>query len=218
MTEAEVLITEFRSKRSLYEDFTNEISQLIATLLRVKKIDVSSIEPRTKSIASFEEKVLRDDKAGKYEQLLDVTDLSGIRIICFLEEDCSSVCRIIEDNFDIDRANSTDKSAELDENRFGYLSTHYVLSLNGNRSKLPEFARFQDLKAEIQVRTLLQHTWAAIDWKFRYKTEREAPKSLKRRLFRISALLEAADNEFSAVHHELKQLLFYLGFSIRIFF
>lgn len=81
-----------------------------------------------------------------------------------------------------------------------------MLSLDEKREILKEFKAFAGLKAEAQVRTLLQHTWAAIDWKFRYKEEREAPKPLRRRLFRISALLEAADNEFSQVKVELDSL------------
>jgi putative GTP pyrophosphokinase len=78
--------------------------------------------------------------------------------------------------------------------------------LNDSRSKLKEFSSFKGMRAEIQVRTLLQHTWASIDWKFRYKEEREAPRELRRRLFRISALLEAADNEFSSVKHEIERI------------
>jgi len=123
-----------------------------------------------------------------------------------MQEDCDAICNLISESFSVDQDNSMIKGEELDPDKFGYLSTHYVLSIGSDRSNLPEFTLFKELKAEIQVRTLLQHAWAAIDWKFRYKEQKEAPKQLRRRLFRISALLEAADNEFSLVNKAIQEL------------
>jgi hypothetical protein len=56
-----------------------------------------------------------------------------------------------------------------------------------------------ELCAEIQVRTVLQHAWAAIDHRLNYKRANEIPVELKRQLFRISALLEVADDQFESV-------------------
>jgi hypothetical protein len=99
----------------------------------------------------------------------------------------------------VDDVNSIDKEASMDLDRFGYQSTHLVLSYTDERLHLPEFTRFQGMKFEVQVKTILQHAWAAIDWKLRYKNAVEAPKEFRRRLYRISALLEAADDDFSYV-------------------
>lgn len=206
MAQSDSLIGDYQKLRPTYEAFGSNIEQLIRSLLKAKNIEYFAIERRIKTGKSFEEKIGREDKNAKYKELSDVTDLCGIRIIAYLQEDCDKICKIIEDNFEIDEENSSDKEDELDPDKFGYLSTHYILELSKSRIQLPEFSAFKAIKAEVQVRTLLQHTWAAIDWKFRYKEEREAPKSLRRRLFRISALLEAADNEFSSVKSELDQL------------
>ena len=200
------LTRSFREKREEYEAFTPSIESLLRNLISTTGVEPFAYESRTKTIASFDEKIQREEKAGKYESLDNITDLSGVRIICYLQDDCDAVCKIIEDEFEIDSANSSTKHNELDPDKFGYLSIHYVVTLDKKREGLKEFKAFAGLKAEIQVRTLLQHTWAAIDWKFRYKEEREAPKPLRRRLFRISALLEAADNEFSQVKVELDEL------------
>lgn len=205
-TKSTDLIAQYKRQRPLYKAFTGEICQLLTTLMKLQDIDFSAIDPRTKDVESFEGKISREDKDGKYNNVEDVTDLSGIRIIAYLEDDCAKICKMIESNFCVDTENSIRKDQEIEEDRFGYLSIHYVISLKKDRQELPEFSRFKGLKAEIQVRTLLQHTWAAIDWKFRYKSDREAPRDLRRRLFRISALLEAADNEFSAVNNELQAL------------
>ena len=206
MAEGEKISEEYAVARPQYASFTLSLEQLLTSLLNGEGIDFFTIEPRTKSLESLNEKINREDKEGKYSALSDITDLSGIRIISYLGKDCVNICKTIEENFDIDYINSIKKEDELDPDKFGYLSTHYVLSLKANRLSLPEFSNFKALKAEVQVRTLLQHTWAAIDWKFRYKGKSDAPKEIQRRLFRISALLEAADNEFSAVSHQLDQI------------
>jgi putative GTP pyrophosphokinase len=193
------LTGEYSSMWPLHDAFTNTCKGLLEALLDDGAVAPFAVEGRTKTMESFAGKINREGKAGKYKSLSDITDLSGIRIIAYLQEDCDKIGDIIQRDFTIDATNSVRKEDELDPDKFGYLSTHFVVSLPESRIALREFARFADLKAEIQVRTLLQHTWAAIDWKFRYKEEREAPKELRRRLFRISALLEAADNEFSSV-------------------
>ncbi|MEQ1741641.1 MAG: RyR domain-containing protein [Candidatus Nitrotoga sp.] len=52
-------------------------------------------------------------------------------------------------------------------------------------------------KAEIQVRTLLQHAWAAIGHDRIYKSEFAVPKRWQRDAIRIAAYLEEADEAFS---------------------
>ena len=112
----------------------------------------------------------------------------------------------ISNNFDIDYTNSIIKGADCAEDRFGYLSTHLIASLPEVRVNLFEFRHLAGLKMEIQIRTVLQHAWAVLDWKLRYKTENEVPKELRRKLFRISALLEAADDAFSDLQKSANSL------------
>jgi putative GTP pyrophosphokinase len=64
---------------------------------------------------------------------------------------------------------------------------------------LPEWSAYQGMRAELQVRTVLQHAWAAIDHKLAYKRESDVPKGLLRQLSRVSALLEVGDEQFEAV-------------------
>ena len=138
--------------------------------------------------------------------LQDITDIVGIRIITFYREDIPKIQNIIENEFDIDRENTVDKMLPPDIDRFGYQSFHYVVSLNDARRSLTEWSKFKGFKAEIQLRTILQHAWAAIDHKLRYKTNEEAPSVLRRKLFRLSALLEIADDEYSELKRQSEAL------------
>ncbi len=76
-------------------------------------------------------------------------------------------------------------------------SVHYVVSLRN-----PPSAELAGLKAEIQVRTSLQHAWASTSRALQYTRETDVPKELRRRLHRVSALLELADGEFAAIREE----------------
>ncbi len=131
-----------------------------------------------------------------------MTDLSGVRIIAYLETDCDVIVDLVKKEFVVDQENSVYKNSELQPDQFGYQSTHLIVKHAKSRNSLTKFKRFDGLYLEIQVKTILQHAWAAIDWKLRYKNPVEAPPSLRRRLYRISALLEAADDEFLRVSND----------------
>jgi putative GTP pyrophosphokinase len=205
-TYADQLAAEYKEKRQGYEDFTHSVRRVLEQLIKDASIDLVAIEYRTKNLESFKEKVDRPEKAQKYQSCKDITDLSGVRVVAFMREEHDKICQIIEKNFVVDPKNSANKEDLLAPDEFGYRSTHFVVSYNGDRLKLPEFTRFAEMKAEVQVRTLLQHAWAAIDWKLRYKTDIGVPNNIRRRLYRISALLESADDDFSRVSRLVQEL------------
>jgi putative GTP pyrophosphokinase len=185
----------YEENHAIFQEFTDKLQKLIHELLQKHKID-AQIEHRTKSIESS---LVKIQKKGYRNPLEELTDLVGIRIIAYYKEDVDKIGEIIIREFDVDWEKSIDKAQILDPDRFGYLSVHYVISLSSHRKELTEWKAFANIKAEIQVRTNLQHAWAKISHKFIYKTAEEAPKNLRRQLFRLSALLELADEEFSNV-------------------
>lgn len=205
-TYADDLANEYEGQRPEYESFTNSVSQLLCRLIQDAGLDIVGIEDRTKTLDAFKEKVDRPEKAQKYESCNEVTDLSGIRVIAYLQEEHDQICEIVRENFSIDPESSANKEDLLDPDKFGYRSMHFVVSYGEDRLRLPEFRRFAGKKAEVQVRTVLQHAWAAIDWKLRYKTDIGVPNDIRRRLYRISALLESADDDFSRVSAAVRDL------------
>jgi len=186
----------YRARRATYESMTTRLRSLIADLIYDAGIDVIQVEGRTKTVDSFVEKVGR--KGRKYiNPFTDMTDLVGLRIITYYHEDVARIGEILKGEFNIDEKNSTDKIAGLAPDRFGYLSMHYIVSLSPARRQLAEWKQYAGIRAEIQVRTALQHAWAAVQHKLDYKSSIEAPLELRRRLFRLSALFELADEQFS---------------------
>ncbi len=199
-------LSERYSKRFYMQSaFTDRLGSLIEKLSLTENIEISQIEKRTKTVESFIEKASRPGKRYM-NPLTEITDLSGVRVILYYKQDLDRMANIIEREFRIDPDRSLDKSQLLDPDRFGYTSLHYVISLKSPRESLPEWKEYVDFVAEIQVRTVLQNAWAAIDHKLRYKTRHEIPKNLVRQLFRLSALMELADKEFSEVKDGIAHL------------
>jgi ppGpp synthetase/RelA/SpoT-type nucleotidyltranferase len=150
-----------------------------------------------KTRESLHEKLRRP--ANKYHVLNDVTDVAGVRIICYFAADVDRIGSLVESEFHVDQANSVDKRALLDPDRFGYLSLHHIVRFTDDRAKLREYRRFAGLPLEIQTRSILQHAWAEIEHDLGYKTTLAVPDILRRRFARIAGLLELADQEFGEV-------------------
>jgi ppGpp synthetase/RelA/SpoT-type nucleotidyltranferase len=198
---------EYKSKINGYEKFEKLLKSLIEKLLEMEGVS-TQVSSRTKSAISFREKIERKDKTGNaYDNpMSEVTDIVGIRIITYYLEDIDRICSIIKKEFEIDEKNSLDKSAILAIDQFGYKSVHYIVSLSSVRRDLPEWTEFSKFKAEIQVRTILQHAWAEIDHEIRYKKEENIPVEIKRRVYRLMALFELADEEFQNLKYDTEAL------------
>lgn len=186
-----------------YEDFRSQLENLIKRLMHSNSIVASQITSRIKDRDSFVDKIKRKN----YEDpLIQCTDLVGLRIIVYYLEDLNKISEIIEREFKIDFENSINKLDTLDPDRFGYLSVHYVISISETRSKETEWLQYTNFKSEIQIRTVLQHAWAEIEHKLLYKQTHEVPKDLRRKLSRLIALLELADEQFNDLLVETDKL------------
>jgi ppGpp synthetase/RelA/SpoT-type nucleotidyltranferase len=195
----------YQAQLSTYERFTLKLRALLEELLDLNEIGNYSLEHRTKDVEGFREKISR---VGKHyeDPLSEVTDLCGLRIILIRLSDVERVINLIRSEFEIDEQNSVNKEAELKEDQFGYSSVHLVVQLNAARSSLPESRAFKHMKAEIQVRTVLQHAWATISHIFLYKASETVESHIGRRLFRLSAFFEIGDSELEQFAQAVKDV------------
>ena len=190
----------YMKNQGLYNQCKETVERLLITLLKKEKIAYHSVESRVKTESSFIQKCMNE----KYEKPLDeITDLCGLRIITYTNQDVVKICKLIEKQFRIDRANSIDKSKQMGEDQVGYLSIHYIVSLSNRRAKLEEYKSYANIKFEIQVRTLLQHAWAEIEHDRNYKFSGELPKDIKRRFYLVAGALELLDREFEQISNDI---------------
>ncbi|HGE8329493.1 GTP pyrophosphokinase family protein [Serratia marcescens] len=194
------ILRAFDEKKARYESFATSLKSLLNSLLLNDNISIHSLETRVKERNSLEKKLIKKDK---YKSIDEVTDVIGVRIITHYADDVEKVASVVEREFLVDKNNSIDKRASLEPDRFGYLSLHYIASLNENRANLREHDGYKNLKAEIQIRTILQHAWAEIEHDIGYKSNTGLPDEIRRKFSRLAGLLEIADSEFLNIKNSI---------------
>jgi putative GTP pyrophosphokinase len=176
----------YSENKILFEQLSKKVETIIQEILIDNKIPIHAIYSRAKEIDSYSKKI----EDSKYtDPISQITDLSGIRIIAYVESDLDKISKIIEEHFEIDKENSIDKSQSLGTDKVGYRSIHFIGKLPNDRIKLPEYKKFGDLYFEIQIRTILQHSWAEIEHDKNYKFSGELPNYLKRRFKVLAGVL-----------------------------
>jgi len=132
------------------------------------------------------------------DPLNQIPDQAAIRIITFFPRTIKSIDEMLQNEFSV--IEHFDKGENLiEEERFGYQSVHYLITMDPVRTALPEYQRFRTAKIEVQVRTILQHAWAEIEHDIQYKSSATIPRDIKRRFMSLAGLLEIADREFQAI-------------------
>ena len=94
-----------------------------------------------------------------------------------------------------------DKVADSEPHEFGYGAIHFLVKL-GKNLKGPRYDDLRDLTCEIQVRTILQDSWAIVAHHLSYKRESDIPNALRRKLNALSGLFETADDQFNQLNIE----------------
>lgn len=189
--------SDYTARADLVALMGRKLETLVRELLSAEGLTVHDVVHRVKTQQSAARKMKSDP--GKYGSYEDLHDLLGLRVITYLASDVDSVVELLRANFDVDESRSLDKQSGLDPDRFGYLSYHLVAKTNGARTSLMEWAQYDGIHFEIQIRSILQHAWAEIEHDLGYKSESGIPAQIRRRFARLAGLLELADSEFDAV-------------------
>ena len=195
----------YSARRDWYDSLAKRLEALIITLLADAQIDVFNVEARTKSAQSFIAKIEARKEVRFEDPLREITDIVGVRIITYYAEDVAEVGAIIRDEFEVVKADMVDKTSNTPD-RFGYKSAHYIVKPSPSRRALREWKPYADVCAEIQVRTALQHAWSAVHHKLDYKPTVALPRELQRRLYRLNALFELADEQFSQLRDDRQRI------------
>ena len=186
----QLILEEYRDALPTLEKMKDAVLAKLQKALLRSGLIVTTMEARVKTEGSLTGKLAL--KGAKYATLADITDLVGARIVTFYTDDVDRIASMAEKLFEIDWANSVDKRKLHQLDSFGYNSLHYICRLPG-----------YDYRFELQMRTTLQHAWAAINHDTGYKSGIEIPREYMRRMNRLAGILEMADDEFSRIRTEL---------------
>ncbi|WP_088363608.1 GTP pyrophosphokinase [Bacillus cereus] len=196
----EITEKEYDTHCKKYNNLGRNLEDSLKTLLNEASIGFLDVNYRIKDYNSFLAKIARK---GYKDPLNDNEDFCGMRIICFFPSDIEKICNVINEEFNVHH--SEDKSdKEID--KFGYRSYHFVVSVKEEWQATPNFRNLKDVKAEIQVRTILMHAWADIEHKLQYKKKEHIPKEIQRKFYQLSALFELADEQFEVLRDKKEEI------------
>ena len=186
-----LILEDYKKQRDDFVKLGDTVHAMLSDIVNDMGLTVLAVEHRVKTEKSLAGKLERN---GDYYNVFDdITDILGCRVVCFLSDEIDRIGKKVEESFVIDWENSSDKRALIKEDTFGYLSLHYICSLPFG-DKWPD--EICGKKFEIQIRTILQHAWSAINHDIGYKSEFGVPREIKRQFARLAGLLELADDEF----------------------
>lgn len=209
------LNTQIESYLNLERPIYVAFAQLMESILQQVKREVAPLAfvgCRVKKPDSFAEKILRKRHAYK-DPVNDMTDLCGARIVVPTLDAIEPVCARIRQLLVVEDEDMEDKRSLHRVSEFGYLSIHYLVQVDPELlpNTLPDQAREwaaqingpdnsgqpRRRKAELQIRTLLQHAWSDVSHDRIYKTQVRIPDEYQREAGRLAAMLETADQRFA---------------------
>ncbi len=192
----EELKKEYEKRKPHFKRLTETLEKAFRQLLSEEGIQPQFVSSRVKSFDSFWNKVQRKGYTDPFNQ---TEDFCGLRIVDFLRSDLNRIGSLIAREFEVH--NVQDKEDDLDADRFGYRSHHYIISVKPEWLHSPEYRGLGDLRAEVQLRSILMHAWAELSRKFSYTEKNDVPEQL-RHINELSAMLENIDNQFDVIKSE----------------
>ena len=201
LSHTDELLTQYRNLLPVFEKMAEVIPERLKDFFVEAGIIVAAVEHRVKTESSLAGKLQL--KGDKYQSIYDITDVVGIRVITFYNDDVDKVASVLERLFEIDWENSIDKRKAHEIDSFGYLSLHYICRIPESAYSVPGHPELNQIRFEVQMRTVLQHAWANMNHDTGYKSGVEIPEVYKRNLSRLAGMLELVDDEFSRIRREL---------------
>ena len=192
-----------RAHYSANEIRLRRLTETVAFILKKVSDDagvkVHHVSARTKDLKSYLDKF--DRKTG-LRDIESVTDLVGGRIVTLFRSDIEILRQRLDSVFTI--GTTDDKIADTSDERFGYMSVHFICRLRPELSG-PHYDDLHDIDFEIQLRTILMDAWANVSHYIDYKGESSIPAELRRDFYALSALFYVADSSFEQFYSESRK-------------
>ena len=156
------------------------------------------IQHRIKKKDSMEGKLRRRGiKISKENVMENLTDIAGIRVICYFEEDIFTIIKHIKRQQDVLIIKECDYVQNPKPN--GYRSYHIILGIPVYHDEKTEY-----YPVEIQIRTISMDLWASMDHRICYKKDSMENKDTMQQ---YSKALHQMEAEMKALYDGTEQTL-----------
>lgn len=177
-----MIMDDYSNAKENYVKLGELVHNKLSCAVEAAKIRVMEIEHNVKDEKTIESMLYKD--ADRYQGLADITSVLTVKVVCYFKDEVESIVKIIDENFNIETANEADR-----------IYVCKVLDAIDDSEN--------DIHFEIQVKTVLEHTWSTINNDLGY-SEFGIPYAVKKEFDRLAGLLEIADDEFVRVRDDMK--------------
>jgi ppGpp synthetase/RelA/SpoT-type nucleotidyltranferase len=206
-----------RARRSLYGEFAGATATILEAAISAEpQFRLQQVKARAKDPDSLRRKLGNRSIIETQTLEADIKDLAGCRVIFYTNTDVTRFIHsgIIDQNFDVLEVKLHQPGREIEDATELYTSNHYIVALKPERLALPEYQRFQGMRCEIQIQTILNHAWAEMAHDTIYKAPAlgafggEAFDSIKARLQKVARKsLGPAGYEFQKIASDFQRLV-----------
>ena len=198
---------EYSSINHDYKDFLDEFSRIVEKILSKNDIPTAfKIYGRIKDLDSIIEKV-SSNRAEIEKSITELNDLVGLRIVLLFPEYKDKVVEILTSEF---KLLNDPKNSYQSPDKFGYSSVHLILGIKDKWAQTPDWEDHVGKKIEVQIRTLSEHIWAETSHSLFYKREENIPNAINRDLYKLSAILEVADDKLQDLKLKVEEHFKYI--------
>lgn len=230
-TEDRKILLRFYQSQDRYERLARELHRVLDEDERFPTDAVYTVKHRLKDGDRLIEKIHQNNNESRKKRPIDDTtfqdridDLLGLRIICLRLSDLEKLKAYLfslqaektlmfvrgpieKKTFLIRPGMNEDNEAEGTDIQYsGYSSIHYVVKL-GKAIRPP--ADLAPLRAELQLRTILEEAWGEIDHKYRYEFTRSGkrvPENVETGFRDLGLYLQAAARQADHLCEEVQRL------------
>jgi len=178
MNAIDIFLQQYTKEYDYFYELAKKVAGVCETLLQRNGIH-AVITYRAKRPDSLKEKLIKRNEAKAYESIeqiyQDIADLAGVRIATYFPGDRGEIARLIEAEFQTDKAkyfpnpeNATPFMFNYKRRFAGYDAIHYRVRIKDVRLEDSK-KRFSQSQVEIQIASALMHAWAEVEHDLAYK-------------------------------------------------
>ncbi|MCH1983732.1 (p)ppGpp synthetase [Ruminococcus sp. OA3] len=157
--------------------------------MRYRDYPIHNIQSRIKNSESIQAKLKRKGHPPALESAKDyLTDIAGIRIICYFEQDIVPIAAHLKKYSDTVIVKECDYVTQPKPN--GYRSYHLVLGTPVYRTDCKQY-----YPVEIQIRSLAMDLWASMEHRMLYKAKEANQERIRERFKGFASELKEMENQ-----------------------
>ena len=164
-----------------------------------KRNPIEMIKSRIKKPASIMEKLKRRNYPLTMESILNnLNDVAGVRVICSFIDDIYEVAEMFANQDDVNVIAIKDYIKTPKKN--GYRSYHMIVEIPVFFSK-----RKQNMRVEVQLRTIAMDFWASLEHKMKYKKDIPDIEKLEKELKDCAEIIAKTDEKMQSINKGLSK-------------